>query len=130
MIWLLLIVMYWWSAGIPAAMAQTGRAKKSTAAPAPQSNKWPVKSLKVEGNQNYTQSQILAVAGMKVGQLAGKPEFEAARDRLVATGSFETVGYKFAPSGDQNGYVPLFRWWKPVPHTPSGLRTWGFRKKT
>jgi outer membrane protein assembly factor BamA len=96
-------------AGIPAAMAQSSRAKKTTAKPATQPGKWPVESLKVEGNKNYTQAQILAVAGLKVGQLAGKAEFEAARDKLIATGSFETVGYKFAPSGDQNGYAASFQ---------------------
>ena len=41
--------------------------------------------------------------------MAGKPDFEAARDRLVATGMFETVGYKFAPGGDQHGYAASFQ---------------------
>ena len=108
MIWLLLIVMCGSGAGIPAALAQTSRAKKTTAQPA-QPGKWPVESLKVEGNHNYTQAQILAVAGLKTGQTAGKADFEAARDRLVATGSFETVGYKFGPSGDKNGYAASFQ---------------------
>ena len=52
---------------------------------------------------------MLAVAGLKVGQMAGKEDFEAARDRLVATGMFETVGYKFAPGGDRNGYAASFQ---------------------
>src|SRR4051794_821107 len=58
---------------------------------------WPVGSLQVEGNRIYTSQQILAAAGLKVGQMAGKDEFEAARDRILATGAFESVGYKFAP---------------------------------
>ena len=95
-------------AGIPAAFAQTSRAKKPTAQP-PRPNRWPIESLKVEGSHNYTQAQILAVAGLKIGQLAGKQEFEAARDRLVATGMFETVGFKFAPGGDKNGYAASFQ---------------------
>src|ERR1017187_1112541 len=49
-------------------------------------SKWPVETLTVEGNHNYTREQVLAVAGLKAGQLAGKAEFEAARDRLTATG--------------------------------------------
>ena len=36
--------------------------------------------------QNYTAEQLLAVAGLKIGQVAGKSDFEAARDRLIATG--------------------------------------------
>jgi len=104
MIWLLIFLMCGSGAGIPAAFAQSSRAKK-TATEAAQPHQWPIESLKVEGSHNYTQAQILAVAGLKVGQVAGKAEFEAARDRLVATGMFETVGYKFAPGGDQHGYA-------------------------
>jgi len=95
-------------AGIPAALAQSSRAKKTATQPA-QPHQWPIESLKVEGSGNYTPAQILAVAGLKVGQMAGKPEFEAARDRLVGTGMFETVGYKFAPGGDKHGYAASFQ---------------------
>jgi outer membrane protein insertion porin family len=108
MIWLLLLVMCGSGTGIPGAFAQSTRAKK-TATQAAQPHQWPIESLKVEGSHNYTQAQILAVAGLKIGQLAGKPDFEAARDRLIATGMFETVGYKFAPGGDQHGYAASFQ---------------------
>ncbi len=70
---------------------------------------WPIESLAVEGNKNYTKEQILSVAGLKTGQLAGKSDFEAARDRLVATGRFETVGYRFAPNKDSTGYEASFQ---------------------
>jgi len=108
MIWLLILLMCGSGAGIPAAYAQTSRAKKTTAPPA-QPHQWPIESLKVEGSHNYTAAQILAVAALKIGQMAGKPDFEAARDRLIATGMFETVGYKFAPGGDQHGYAASFQ---------------------
>jgi outer membrane protein assembly factor BamA len=108
MIWLLILLMCGSGAGIPAAFAQSSRAKKTATAPA-QPHQWPIESLKVEGSHNYTPAQILAVAGLKLGQLAGKPEFEAARERLVATGMFETVGYKFAPGGDKSGYAASFQ---------------------
>src|SRR5258708_27515743 len=70
--------------------------------------KWPIESLTVEGLKNYSQAQALAVAGLKVGQLAGTQEFEAARDRLLATGVFETAGYPFAPSAGSNGHSATF----------------------
>jgi len=105
MIWLLLLLMCGTGAGIPAASAQTKHAK----APASKPARWPIQTLAVEGLHNYTKEQVLAVAGLKIGQLAGKEEFEAARDRLVATGVFETVGYKFAPTGDKNGYAASFQ---------------------
>jgi outer membrane protein insertion porin family len=41
--------------------------------------------------------------------MAGKADFDAARDRLVATGMFETVGYKFAPGADGHGYAASFQ---------------------
>ncbi len=71
--------------------------------------RWPIQSLSVEGNHNYTREQILTVAGLKVGQMAGKDEFDAARDRLVATGAFEEVGYKFAPAPGSKGYAASFQ---------------------
>jgi len=88
---LLLILML---AGAPG-FAQAGR-------PVPQAQRWPIASLTVEGNRSYSTAQVLAVAGLKVGQTAGKSDFEAARDRLVACGAFETVSYKFGqtPKGE------------------------------
>ena len=74
-----------------------------------QLKKWPIESLAVEGNQNYTAAQILSVAGLKIGQLAGKDEFEAAQKRLESTGAFETVGYKFGPSPNSTGYAATFQ---------------------
>jgi outer membrane protein insertion porin family len=71
--------------------------------------KWPIDSLTVEGLKSYSQAQALAVAGLKVGQLAGTQDFEAARDRLLATGVFETAGYRFAPSAGSNGYTASFQ---------------------
>src|ERR1039457_2784933 len=87
------------------APAKKAAAKKEEVAP----SKWPVETLTVEGNRKYTREQVLAVAGLKVGQLAGKAEFEAARDRLRASGAFETVGYKFEPGPNKQGYVASFQ---------------------
>src|SRR5271154_161744 len=105
MIWLLILLMCGSGAGIPAALAQSSRAKKTATQP----HQWPVESLKVEGSHNYTPAQILAVTGLRIGQMAGKADFEAARGKLVATGMFETVGYKFAPGGDKTGYAASFQ---------------------
>jgi outer membrane protein insertion porin family len=93
--------------------SQPAQKKGSTsAAGAPQKavvGRWPIQSLTVEGNRIYKTAQILAVAGLKIGQTAGRPEFEAARDRLVATGAFETVGYKFVPAESGKGYAATFQ---------------------
>lgn len=71
--------------------------------------RWPIESLTVEGNQNYAREPILAVAALKIGQLAGKGDFEAARDRILSTGLFENVGYRFVPSKDSSGYAASFQ---------------------
>src|SRR5581483_6563367 len=90
-----------------AAGAQTRRARKAAppAAPAASENtRWPLESIRVEGNHAYSPEQILAVAGLHVGQKADKPEFEAARERLMASGVFDMVGYRFAPAKSGKGY--------------------------
>jgi outer membrane protein insertion porin family len=65
---------------------------------------WRIESLRVEGNRNYTAAQILQVAKLKVGQPVTKAEFDAARDRLIAAGAFENIGYRYTPSEAQTGY--------------------------
>jgi outer membrane protein insertion porin family len=77
-------------------------------APVLAQKKWPIEKLAVEGLTNYSQTQVLAAAGLKVGQAAGKEDFDAARDRLLATGVFETVGYRFAPAAGSSGYAAAF----------------------
>ena len=108
-VWLIFLLLC--GAGLAQTPAKRVPAKKAAAAKkegvAP--SKWPVETLTVEGNRKYTREQVLAVAGLKVGQLAGKAEFEAARDRLTASGAFETVGYKFEPGTNKQGYVASFQ---------------------
>ncbi|HLK69012.1 MAG TPA: POTRA domain-containing protein [Bryobacteraceae bacterium] len=77
--------------------------KKSGSSAAP-GTRWPIESISVEGNRIYKTEQVVALSGLKVGQVAGRPEFEAARERLVSSGVFETVGYKFVPGAHQ-GYA-------------------------
>jgi outer membrane protein assembly factor BamA len=94
----------WMCALLPGLLAAQGRAPAKSAAPA----KFPVSNITVEGNRAFTRDQILAIAGLKTGQLAGKPEFEAARDRLVASGAFENVSYRFAAGSGGQGYAATF----------------------
>ena len=91
------------------AAAKKAPAAAVPAAPAPVANKWPVESIEVVGVHNYSAKQVIAVSGLQVGQMAGKAEFEAARDKLVASGAFETVGYKFEAGASKQGYVATFQ---------------------
>lgn len=71
--------------------------------------RWPIRKIAIEGNERLTAEQILPVTGLHIGQIAGKQDFEAARDRLIATGVFESVGYQFAPSPQGQGYDASFQ---------------------
>jgi outer membrane protein insertion porin family len=87
---------------LSAVMAALGTPVRKTPKPAakpvaPGMTAWPIGKLNVEGNKVYSDEKILAIAGLKIGQMAGKTEFDAARDRLLATGAFESIGYKFEP---------------------------------
>ena len=95
--------------------SQTGAKKaappaRAAAPPAPAAaqSKWPVQSVAVEGNRVYTRDQILGIAGMKAGQMASKADFDAARNRLLATGAFTEVAYKYAATPDGRGYAATF----------------------
>ena len=80
-----------------------------TAKPAAIINVWPLASLTVKGNSNYSARDILRVAGLLIGQEVGKDEFEAARQRLLDTGVFQTVGFRFGPAlGDQQRIAGVF----------------------
>jgi outer membrane protein insertion porin family len=90
----------------------TGRRKAAAKAPAPQDaparDGWPLLSLKITGNHLYTEQQIAALAGLKVGRTVTKGDFEAARVRLTDSGAFESVGFQFGPTSDSKGYTGSF----------------------
>ena len=95
-------------------LAQPAKARKKvvatpTAATAKAPQSWPIAKLSVEGNKVYPTATILEIAGLKIGQMAGKDEFEAARERIEATGMFSTVGYKFEAAKDVKGYLGTFQ---------------------
>ncbi len=69
---------------------------------------WPLDAVEVEGNRLYPTERIAALAGLKSGQIADPTIFEKARDRLVASGAFESVAYRFAPSASGKGYAVTF----------------------
>jgi outer membrane protein insertion porin family len=69
---------------------------------------FPLESLRVSGAERIPVERILAVANLKLGQMVNKADFEAARERLVATGAFENVGYQFKPSAKKSGYDAVF----------------------
>jgi outer membrane protein insertion porin family len=117
--------------------AQTHRRKPAAAAASttpPANTTWPIETLTVEGNHAYTSDQILSVAGLHVGQTASKAVFDAAREKLAATGSFDNVSYRFAPAQDGQGFDAAFQVsevaqlyplrFEDLPATDAQLRAW------
>ena len=81
---------------------------KPAAQPAPEQDTWPLLSLKITGNRLYSEQQVIAATGLKIGRPVAKADFDAARTRLIATGAFESVGSQFGPSADGKGYTGSF----------------------
>lgn len=65
--------------------------------------RWPIESVSVSGNRRYQAGPIVAAAGLQLGQIAGKEELEAARQRLMDTGAFASIAYSYAPSASNQG---------------------------
>src|SRR4051812_30100544 len=68
---------------------------------------FPIDSIQVEGTRILTPAGIIAASGLKLGQIGDTAVFDAARDRLLATGYFENLGYRFKPS-EKGGYDLTF----------------------
>lgn len=69
---------------------------------------FPIESIQVEGLKRLTAAQVAGASGLKVGQRADKPDFDAAQARLLATGNLASVGYRYAPAKSGNGYALTF----------------------
>jgi len=84
--------------------AQTRPRKSQTKAapatkPAAKLDLFPVRNIQINGNRLLTAAQIQAAAALPLGEPVGKVDFDAARDRLLATGYFESVQFQFGPVG-------------------------------
>ena len=116
--------------------AQTRKPRKPAApASAPLNpDSWPLASIAFEGNRNYTPKQILAVSGLRAGQVSNKTELEAAHGRLMASGGFDSVAYRFEPTRDGKGvaltytvvevnaFYPLM--FEDLPASDSDIKAW------
>lgn len=84
----------------------------------PALREYPIASLSVEGNQIYSSAAIIAASGLKVGDGANKELFEAARDRLLATGAFDSVGYRYFNAADGRSYDAVWQVVEAMPVYP------------
>jgi len=55
----------------------------------------PIQNIEVRGNKTIPSPVIVALSGLKSGQLADKPEFETACMRIIRTGFFAGCNYAY-----------------------------------
>jgi outer membrane protein insertion porin family len=70
--------------------------------------KYPLEALHIQGNKQISTERIVAASGLKPGALVDKADFDAARERLLESGAFESVGYSFKPAATNSGYDTTF----------------------
>jgi outer membrane protein assembly factor BamA len=68
----------------------------------------PLLDVRVEGAKRFPPEKIAALAGLKVGQPANRDAFQRAHKRLVETGLYEVVAYRFEKPEDKEGYILTF----------------------
>jgi outer membrane protein insertion porin family len=70
--------------------------------------KYPLENLRVQGNKQIPAERIVAASGLKTGAVVQKSDFDAARERLLESGAFESVGYSYKPAATNSGYDATF----------------------
>lgn len=121
--------------GLPVLYAQTspsGRAPRQggSHAGSAETLALPVLRVSVTGNEMVPAAVVLRMAGIKVGDLASKDAFETARQRLVDTGFFDSVGYRYSPEAKPRaGYVAQFEVHEVKPFYPVKFAGWPGKEK-
>lgn len=69
---------------------------------------FPLESITIRGNEQLPTERIVAATGLKIGAPITRPEFNEARDRLIETGAFESVGFNYAGSKANTGFDATF----------------------
>ncbi len=106
---MMLVPAFGYAQSRPAKKASPAKSAPKASKPPVMVTRSPIASLRVEGNRHYKEAQVLAVAGIKPGDIAGKEEFDAAYNRLLATGLFETVSYRFEVDPRTGAYIGVFK---------------------
>lgn len=70
---------------------------------------FPLESINITGNEAISAERIAAATGLKIGKPVERTDFNAARDRLLATGAFTSVGFKYQPSAKNTGIDAIFQ---------------------
>jgi len=80
-------------------LATGPRAQPPAQAPAQVTARGKIAEINVSGSQKYAREQIAEASGLKIGDMAGREEIQAAADRLAQLGVFSNVRYRFSSKG-------------------------------
>lgn len=95
-------------AGAIAGQTPTNPSAVVAAGPTSVAREFPLDSIAVEGNRILSTAAIVVASGLKLGAPGSSGIFDAARDRLIASGYFDMVSYQFKPAKDGSGYAVTF----------------------
>jgi outer membrane protein assembly factor BamA len=84
--------------------ASVARAQTQPAATAPTAA---LREIRADGLKSLAQSQILTMSGLQIGAEVGRDDLQAAADKLVQSGLFAHVAYKFQSRAD--GLIVTFQ---------------------
>jgi outer membrane protein insertion porin family len=76
---------------------QTAAAAPPQSAPA---GSWRLASVEVSGAKRFTREQIIAAAGLRVGDRVTEDSLTSAAERLGSSGVFQSVGYRYQIKGE------------------------------
>ncbi len=87
MIIVLLAAALAWSGATPPALAQSS------------GGRWTLAAVHATGSERFKEQRIAQAAGLKTGSTVSKEDLDAAAQRLVASGAFAHVGFRYGPAG-------------------------------
>ena len=89
-----------------ALQAQTSSHTRPRSTPAAEpKGAFPLISITIDGNRTHAERDLLSIAGLRTGHDVTKADFEAARQRLLDTGYFQTISYSYGPAPNSSGYA-------------------------
>lgn len=69
---------------------------------------FPLLAVRIDGNKLLDDEKIVALSGLKKGESVNQDSFSAAHLKLMDSGLFESVAYRFEKPAEQEGYIATF----------------------
>jgi outer membrane protein assembly factor BamA len=104
----ILFVLLLFAGLVPAQTAGQKPSAASSLTPASVATDFPIDSITIDGNRILSAAAITAASGLKLGATGNIAVFDAARDRLIASGYFDMVAYRYKPATAGMGYDVTF----------------------